>query len=85
MRRDEMPRYWLRIELAADQDAPLTVMFEPTGMSYEVAAGDRMYADVEQPVDAKMRVINWKGGLTIWAPGPVVTRDAQGIELHRLN
>jgi hypothetical protein len=76
---------WLRIEVQADDDAPFIAMFEPTGMTYNLDAGERMYADVSQAVTNEIRIINWKGGISIWAPGPVITRDRDGNELHRLN
>ena len=76
---------WLRIEVEADDDAPFTAMFEPTGMTYDLAGGERMFADVSQENARIIRIVNWSGGISIWAPGPVITRDSQGVELHRLN
>jgi hypothetical protein len=76
---------WLRIELEADEDAPFTVMFEPTGMTYDLAAGQRISADVLHRVTRDIRIVNWTGGISVWAPGPVITRDADGNELHHLN
>jgi hypothetical protein len=76
---------WLRIEVLADDDAPFIAMFEPTGMTYNVDAGQRMFADVSHVVLPEIRIVYWKGGISIWAPGPVVTRDGDGNELHRLN
>lgn len=80
-----MSKRLLRIEVLADDDAPFVVMFEPTGMTYELAGGDRMYADVSKMIAHEIRIINWNGGVSIWAPGPVTTRDASGSELHQLN
>jgi hypothetical protein len=80
-----MSDMWLRIEVLADDDAPFVAMFEPTGMTYDIGAGQKMFADVSQMVVPEMRIINWKGGISIWAPGSVITRDAEGNELHRLN
>jgi hypothetical protein len=80
-----MAETWLRIEVAADDDAPFVAMFEPTGMTYSIAGGEKMFADVTHLVKAEISIINWKGGVSIWAPGPVITRDANENELHRLN
>ena len=76
---------WLRIEVVADGDAPFIAMFEPTGMTYSLAGGERMFADVYEVVNAEIVIANIKGGISISAPGPVVTRDTDGNELHRLN
>ena len=75
---------WLRIELEADDDAPFVAMFEPTGVTYNLAGGERMYADITKKEMAELRIVNWKGGVSVWAPGPVVTRDSHGNELHQL-
>jgi hypothetical protein len=74
----------LRIVVEADADAPFTVMFEPSGMTYEIEAGQRMLADVFAPVDREIRIIHWTGGISVWPTGSVTTRDADGHELHRL-
>jgi hypothetical protein len=80
-----VPDPWLRIELVADDNAPFVAMFEPTGMTYSLGGGDSMYADVSQLVTPHIQIINIEGGVSIVAPGPVITRDAEGRELHRLN
>ena len=68
----------MRIHIAADHDAPFTAMFEPEGMTYELAGGERMIADVETTNRKsrvshvlEMSVLQWKGGVSIWAPGVV--------------
>lgn len=76
---------WLRIELSADDDSPMTVMFEPSGMSYVIGQADRMFADVNRPRSNNIVIESWSGGISIWAPGDVVTRNASGEELDRLN
>ena len=83
---------WLRIEILADEGAPFIAMFEPTGMTYNLDGGERMFADVsgvalleEDSSVPVFRVVNWKGGISIWAPGSVITRDAEGHILHDLN
>jgi hypothetical protein len=75
----------LRIEVVADVDAPFTVMFEPTGMTYDLAGGERMFADVEEVVTDEIVIANIKGGISITSPGPVRTRDSNGNILHSLN
>lgn len=75
---------FLRITFTADDDAPFTVMFEPSGMTYEVSGGDSMLADVVDPVGNGLEIVHWKGGVSVWAPGAVITRDAHGGELRRL-
>lgn len=76
---------WLRIELSAASDAPFTVMFEPSGMSYELGPAEKMFADVLAPHTNEFVIENWNGGISVWAPGGVITRSADGTELHRLN
>lgn len=76
---------WLRIELLADEQAPFTAMFEPSGMTYDLGPGERMYAEVATPHTTDLVIESWKGGISVWAPGAVITRDADGNELHRLN
>ncbi len=83
---------WTRVEIEGDENAPFTVMFEPTGMTYAIAGGDRMFADILAPIlndpDSGapiIHIVNWRGGVSIWAPGAVVTRDANGLELHTLS
>lgn len=73
-----------RIEVEANHDAPFTVMFEPTGMTYELAGGEKMFADVARPHAAAIHIINWNGGISIWPPGSAITRDRNEVELHRL-
>jgi hypothetical protein len=76
---------WLRIEVSADDDAPFIAMFEPSGMTYDLAGGERMTADVTHAAASEMQIVHWDGGISIWAPGPVVTRAADGSEIHHLN
>ena len=83
---------WLRIESLADEGAPFVAMFEPTGMTYNLAGGERMFADISGAAlledTSRMpifRVVNWEGGISIWAPGSVITRDAESHKLHELN
>ncbi|GAA1541816.1 hypothetical protein GCM10009827_071630 [Dactylosporangium maewongense] len=74
------------IKVEADHDAPFTVMFEPTGMTYDLVGGQSMTAVVEDAsADNEVRIVNWDGGVSIWPPGNVVTYDADGNELHFLN
>lgn len=79
------PETFLRIKLTADEEAPFTAMFEPSGMTYELGPGEAMYADVLGQFTSELEIVNWRGGMSIWAPGAVITRDAEGKELHRLN
>ncbi|AUN42423.1 hypothetical protein ASU32_22360 [Tsukamurella tyrosinosolvens] len=79
------PEPFLRIKLMADGDAPFTVMFEPSGMTYDFSGGQFMVADVVEPRGNELEIAHWQGGVSVWAPGGVITRDADGQELHRLN
>ena len=52
----------------------------------------KVTADVDAPFTAmfephgdELEIVNWQGGTSVWAPGRVVTLDADGNELHRLN
>jgi len=76
---------FLRIKLTADDGAPFTVKFEPSGMTYDLDGGGFMFAYVVDPFSNEFELENWQGGVSIWAPGAVITRDADGRELHRLN
>ena len=66
-------KLWLRIELVANGDAPFVAMFEPTGMTYDLAGGERMFADILRQDTADFQIVNWNGGISIWSPGPVLT------------
>lgn len=79
------PEPFLRIKLTAEGTAPFTVMFEPSGMTYDLDGGQHMLADVVDPFGIELELANWRGGVSIWAPGRVITRDADGAELDRLN
>jgi hypothetical protein len=74
----------LRIELEADHDAPFTAMFEPSGMTYNLAASERMYAEIRNPESRDIKIIHWRGGVSVWAPGALVTRNRDGDVLHSL-
>jgi hypothetical protein len=60
-------------------------MFEPSGMTYDLEPSDSMFADVENPHTNEFVIEYWPGGISVWAPGGVVTRRSDGTELHRLN
>ncbi|WP_433053741.1 hypothetical protein [Dactylosporangium sp. CS-033363] len=75
----------LVIKVQAAADAPFTVMFEPTGMSYDLAGGESMTAVVENAADNAIEIFNWNGGISIVPPGNVTTYDAAGNELNFLN
>ena len=75
----------LRIKLTADGDAPFTAMFEPSGMTYELAAGEHMTAEVHEFHSDEIEIVHWDGGVSVWAPGSVTTFDAGGTKLHDLN
>jgi hypothetical protein len=73
VRRPSSSKLWLRIELVANGDAPSVAMFEPTGMTYDLAGGERMFADILRQDTADFQIVNWNGGISIWSPGPVLT------------
>ena len=54
-------------------------------MSYELGSSEHMYADVESIETSEMEIVYWDGGISIWAPGPIVTFDSAGGRLHELN
>lgn len=75
----------MRIRVVTDPGAtPFVVMFEPSGMIYEVAPGESMTAELHGQVLDEMQIVKWEGGVSIWPPGSVTTFDARGNELHRL-
>ena len=75
----------LRIKLTADDNSPFTVMFEPSGMAYELGGSEYMFADIPTVEVEEMEIVYWQGGISVWAPGAVTTLDSNGNELHRLN
>jgi hypothetical protein len=75
----------LRIKLTADGEAAFTVMFEPSGMTYDLASSEYMTAEVSELHSAELEIVYWNGGISVWAPGPVVTFDSNGAKLHNLN
>jgi hypothetical protein len=80
-----MPDQHLRIKITADGEVDFTVMFEPSGMTYALRRSEHMFADIPTIDVAEMEIVCWKGGISIWAPGAVITLDSSGTELHRLN
>lgn len=73
-----------RIKISADERSSFTVMFEPSGMSYELGPSEVVFANLEGDVAEEMEIVYWPGGISIWPPGQVVISDAEGRELHRL-
>ncbi|WP_327234444.1 hypothetical protein OG349_11040 [Streptomyces sp. NBC_01317] len=73
-----------RIKISADERSSLTVMFEPSGMSYELSRSEVIFASLEGDLAEEMEIVYWPGGISIWPPGPVVISDVEGRELHRL-
>lgn len=59
-------------------------MFEPSGMSYDLNGSEYMFAEFHGTESNGLEVIYWDGGMSFWPPGPVVTFDSEGAELHRL-
>lgn len=74
-----------RIRFTADESSSFVLMFEPSGMSYQLDGGETMFADVIDASRADIEIVHWEGGISIWTSRGVVTRDATGQELHRLN
>ena len=79
------PEPFLTIKMTAADDAPFTAMFEPSGMTYELGSGESMFADVHRQFTNEIVIENWQGGISVWAPGAVVTRDGEGKEMDHLN
>jgi hypothetical protein len=75
----------LKIKLEAVSDASFTVMFEASGMTYDLGPSEFMYAEISAQQVEAMEIIYWNGGITIVPPGPVTTFDASGNELHYLH
>jgi hypothetical protein len=76
---------FIRIKLTADGQARFTAMFEPSGATYQLAGDEHMFADVVEPFSSELEIVNWLGGISRLGPRTVITRDADGSELHRLN
>lgn len=77
----------LRIKIAADARIGFTAMFEPLGMTYDLEPGAHMYAEVATfyEDENELEIIQWPGGISIWAPGAVTTYSADGQKLHDLS
>jgi hypothetical protein len=60
-------------------------MFEPSGMSYDLGPSECMYAEVQSVELDEMEIVYWDGGISVWAPGPILTLDSTGGRLHELN
>ncbi|HEY0500137.1 MAG TPA: hypothetical protein VGD48_30615 [Kutzneria sp.] len=75
----------LHIKLTANDDAPFTAMFEPTGMTYELAGSEHMTAEVYECHSNEIEIVHWNGGVSVWAPGSITTFDGNGEKLHDLN
>ena len=73
-----------RIKITADEGVSFTVMFEPSGMAYELDSSEVMFAEFKRAEQEEMEIVYWRGGISIWPPGPVTTFDSTGNELHRL-
>ncbi|MFD9307742.1 hypothetical protein ACFWCB_34540 [Streptomyces sp. NPDC060048] len=74
-----------RIKIKAADGSPFTVMFEPTGMTYDLEADQVMFAEVQEDVSTEIEIVYWGDGISVWPQGPVTTYDADGNELHELN
>lgn len=75
----------LRISFRAAGESSLTVMFEPSGMTYDLGPNESVHATVvDRDGGDEIRIEQWNGGISVWPPGNVITSDADGNELHRL-
>lgn len=72
------------IKIKADSSSSFTVMFEPSGMPYELGPSEVMYARIEDFQAREMEIVYWEGGISVWPPGPVITLDSEGNELNQL-
>jgi hypothetical protein len=60
-------------------------MFEPSGMTYDLASSEHIMAEVSEPHSEELEIVYWNGGISVRAPGPVATFDSNGVKLHDLN
>ncbi|MEV0036879.1 hypothetical protein [Streptomyces sp. NPDC050804] len=72
------------LKIRADAGSSLAVMFEPSGMLYELGPSEVMFARLDDPESEEMEIVYWEGGISLSPPGPVTTLDATGRELHQL-
>ncbi|MEU1984540.1 hypothetical protein [Nocardia sp. NPDC019395] len=75
-------RFELRIE--ANDDAPFTAMFEPLGMTIDIAAGDWITVKLDCEKLEELRIFNWNGGISIEIPTMGTAYDKSGNEISRL-
>jgi hypothetical protein len=73
--------------MTADERIGFVAMFEPLGQTYDLEPGQYMYADIGTFYEGEdeLEVIQWPGGISILAPGPITTYDAAGNKLDELN
>ncbi|MFJ7155831.1 hypothetical protein ACIQUQ_12905 [Streptomyces sp. NPDC101118] len=73
-----------RFKIKADDESSFSVMFEPSGMLYELGPSEVMFARLDDLQSEELEIVYWEGGISITPPGAVTTFDATGQELHRL-
>ena len=73
-----------RIKVTADENCSFTLMFEPSGMTYDLGPAEAIFATLEGAVAEDLEIVYWQGGISVWPPGHVMISDAEGNELHRL-
>lgn len=74
-----------RIRIEANEDTSFTVMFEPSGMPYNLGPSQYMYAEIPSLELNELTIVQWNGGISIEPPGPVTTFDSDGSKLHDLH
>lgn len=61
-----------------------TVMFEPSGMTYELHPDEFLIAELVERTGGLTEVVAWSGGVSVWPAGPVRIRNSSGVVLHEL-
>jgi len=68
-----------RIKLSADQ-IPVKVAFEPTGMTFELLPGEKIFLDVPLSDLVALEICAWDGGIDVVLPdiGDHMILDSDG-------
>lgn len=64
--------------VTGDGEHRYTLIIEPSGLGYDLRAGERMYLDLDLPIGEEPELFARPGGFSIHVNGRAVTRDRAG-------
>ena len=72
----------VRFDVTCGTDEPVTLTFEPTGMEYELARGDRITVGIRESPGRRIEIEYLPGRLVVWSDHTVTEAwDAEGRPL----